>query len=47
MGDEIEAKVLSVDVDDRKISLGVNNFHQIHEDEIEEKYMVGTVQCNN
>ena len=43
MGDEIEAKVLSVDVDDRKISLGVKQLSPDPWDEIEEKYMVGTV----
>ncbi len=43
MGDEIEAKVLSVDVDDRKISLGVKQLTPDPWDEIEEKYMVGTV----
>ena len=43
MGDEIDAKVLSVDVDDRKISLGVKQLTPDPWDEIEEKYMVGTV----
>lgn len=43
MGDEIEAKVLSIDIDDRKISLGVKQLTPDPWDEIEERYMVGTV----
>tara|TARA_B110000495_G_C23043696_1_gene628531 strand:+ start:4317 stop:6257 length:1941 start_codon:yes stop_codon:yes gene_type:complete len=43
MGDEIEAKVLSIDIDDRKISLGVKQLTPDPWDQIEERYMVGTV----
>jgi small subunit ribosomal protein S1 len=43
MGDEIEAKVLSIDIDDRKISLGVKQLTPDPWDEIGERYMVGTV----
>ena len=43
MGDEVDAKVLSIDVNDRKISLGVKQLTPDPWGEIEEKYMVGTV----
>lgn len=43
MGDEIDAKVLSIDIDDRKISLGVKQLTPDPWDQIEERYMVGTV----
>ncbi len=43
MGDEVDAKVLSIDIDDRKISLGVKQLTPDPWDKIEEKYMVGTV----
>jgi len=43
MGDEVEAKVLSIDTDEKKISLGVKQLTPDPWDEIEEKYMVGTV----
>ena len=43
MGDEVDAKVLSIDIDDRKISLGVKQLSPDPWDKIEEKYMVGTV----
>ena len=42
MGDEVDAKVLSIDTDDKKISLGVKQLQPDPWDEIEEKYMVGT-----
>jgi len=43
MGDEVEAKVLFIDAGERKISLGVKQLTPDPWDEIEEKYMVGTV----
>jgi len=43
MGDEVDAKVLSIDTDDKKISLGVKQLQPDPWDEIEEKYMIGTV----
>jgi len=43
MGDEVEAKVLSIDSDEKKISLGVKQLTPDPWDQIEEKYMVGTV----
>jgi len=43
MGDEVEAKVLFIDTDERKISLGVKQLTPDPWDEIEEKYMVETV----
>jgi small subunit ribosomal protein S1 len=43
MGEEVEAQVLSIDTEDRKISLGVKQLNPDPWDEIEEKYMVGTV----
>ena len=44
MGDEVEAKVLSIDADERKISLGVKQLTPDPWDEIEEKYQVDTIQ---
>ena len=44
MGDEIEAQVLTIDTEDRKISLGVKQLLPDPWDTIEEKYMIGTVQ---
>jgi small subunit ribosomal protein S1 len=44
MGDAIEAKVLSIDVDEHKISLGIKQLQPDPWDEIEDRYMVGTVQ---
>ena len=43
MGDEVDAKVLSIDIEEKKISLGVKQLTPDPWDEIEEKYMVGTV----
>lgn len=43
MGEELEAVVLSIDMDDRKISLGVKQLKPDPWDKIEEKYMVGTI----
>ncbi len=43
MGDEVDAKVLSIDADEKKISLGVKQLTPDPWDEIEEKFMVGTV----
>jgi len=43
MGDEIKAQVLSIDTEDRKISMGVKQLEPDPWDKIEEKYMVGTV----
>jgi small subunit ribosomal protein S1 len=43
MGDEVEAQVLSVDTEERKISMGVKQLEPDPWDKIEEKYMVGTV----
>ena len=43
MGDEVDAKVLSIDIEDRKISLGVKQLTPDPWDKIEEKYMIGTV----
>ena len=43
MGDEVDAKVLSIDTEDKKISLGVKQLTPDPWDEIEEKYMIGTV----
>ena len=43
MSDEVDAKVLSIDTQDKKISLGVKQLTPDPWDEIEEKYMVGTV----
>ena len=43
LGDEIEAIVLAVDTKERKISLGVKQLQADPWDQIEEKYIVGTV----
>jgi len=43
MGDEIEAQVLSIDSDDKKISLGVKQLLPDPWDKIEEKFIVGSV----
>ena len=43
MGEDVDAKVLSIDTDDKKISLGVKQLTPDPWDVIEEKYMVGTV----
>ncbi|MFL3009018.1 MAG: 30S ribosomal protein S1, partial [Candidatus Neomarinimicrobiota bacterium] len=43
MGDEIEAKILSIDSEEKKISLGVKQLLPDPWDLIEEKYMVDTV----
>ena len=43
MGEEVNAKVLSIDSEERKISLGVKQLLPDPWDKIEEKYMVGTV----
>ena len=42
MGDEIEAKVLSIDTSERKISLGVKQLSPDPWEEIEEKFTVGS-----
>jgi small subunit ribosomal protein S1 len=44
MGDEIEAQVLTIDIEERKISLGVKQLQPDPWDTIEEKYMIGTLQ---
>ena len=44
IGDEIKAGVLAIDTDDRKISLGVKQLAPDPWDEIEEKFMVGSLQ---
>jgi small subunit ribosomal protein S1 len=44
MGEEVEAQVLSIDIDDRKISLGVKQLSPDPWDKIEEKYTIGSVQ---
>ncbi len=43
MNDEVEAQVLSIDIEERKISLGAKQLHPDPWDQIEERYMVGTV----
>ncbi|MFQ6611976.1 MAG: 30S ribosomal protein S1 [Fidelibacterota bacterium] len=43
LGDEVEAVVLSIDTEERKISLGAKQLQPDPWDEIEDKYMVGTV----
>jgi len=43
IGDEIKAGVLAIDTDDRKISLGVKQLEPDPWDEIEEKFMVGSL----
>ena len=44
MGDDVEAQVLTIDTEDRKISLGVKQLHPDPWDTIEEKFMIGTLQ---
>ncbi len=44
MGEEVEAQVLSIDIDDRKISLGIKQLSPDPWDKIEEKYTIGSVQ---
>jgi len=41
LGDKIEAKILSIDKDDKKISLGIKQLQENPWDEIESKYTVG------
>ncbi len=43
MGDDVEAQVLSIDTEERKISMGVKQLEPDPWDKIEEKYMIGTV----
>ena len=43
LGDEIEAIVLAVDSEERKISLGAKQLQSDPWDQIEEKYIVGTI----
>lgn len=43
MGDEIEAKVLAIDPEERKISLGYKQLQPDPWDKIEEKYIVGSL----
>ena len=43
LGDEIEAVVLAVDSEERKISLGAKQLQADPWDQIEEKYIVGTI----
>ncbi len=42
LGDAVDAMVLSIDSDDRKISLGVKQLQPDPWDEIEEKYVIGS-----
>ena len=42
LGDEVETMVLSIDSDDRKISLGVKQLQPDPWDEIEDKYVIGS-----
>jgi len=44
MGDEVDAMVLSIDSDERKISLGAKQLQPDPWDEIEDRFMIGTVQ---
>ena len=44
LGESIEAKILHVDTADRKISLGVKQLQPDPWDQIEAKYVVGTIQ---
>ena len=44
MGDEVEAQVLTIDTEDRKISLGVKQLQPDPWDSIEDKFTIGTVQ---
>ena len=43
LGEEVDAQVLSIHTDERKISLGVKQLSPDPWDEIEEKFMVGTI----
>lgn len=43
LGDEVEAVVLSIDVDERKISLGAKQLTDDPWDKIEEKYSIGAI----
>ena len=43
LGDELEAVVLAIDSEDRKISLGAKQLQDDPWDQIEEKYMMGTI----
>ena len=43
LGDEIEAIVLAIDTEERKISLGAKQLQSDPWDQIEEKYIVGTI----
>ena len=43
LGDEIEAIVLAIDTEERKISLGAKQLQADPWDQIEEKYIVGTI----
>jgi small subunit ribosomal protein S1 len=43
IGDVVEAKVLSIDLEEKKISLGIKQLHDNPWDTIEAKYSVGTV----
>ena len=43
LGDEIEAIVLAIDTEERKISLGAKQLQDDPWDQIEEKYIVGTI----
>ena len=44
IGEEIKAGVLAIDTDERKISLGVKQLEPDPWDEIEEKFMIGSLQ---
>jgi small subunit ribosomal protein S1 len=44
LGQAVEAKILSVDIEERKISLGVKQLQPDPWDQIEEKYKVGAIQ---
>lgn len=44
LGQGVEAKILSVDIEERKISLGVKQLQPDPWDQIEEKYKAGTIQ---
>ena len=44
LGDTVDVMVLSIDSDDRKISLGVKQLQPDPWDEIEEKYVIGSTQ---
>lgn len=43
LGDEVETKILSIDTDEKKISLGIKQLTSNPWDDIEEKYPVGSV----